>query len=600
MLTFKLLDLKLADASGGREGLTCRFFSDDEEKLPKVKGLGDAVILRQIKIMITPGGRLGLSNFKTRSVVVHSASMPTPAFSISYQDKNRIEGHGTPLALQDFGLREQAYIIALRHSAGMVSILNERHARMSIPVPTGPAIMDTSLPKQHVQQKRIQEPGTAAQPPAKRAKQSGSFGPKFKLIEELRPQMFADVCGEVVKKFGAQWGCDLYITDYTSNDQMRYYPRPEEETSGERDGDTFGYSGPSKKEWPGPYEWLVLKVNLKYPHADYARKYLKEGDYAILRNVKGNLSREGVPRLEADLWPEYDNPEKIKISKLTEIVGIPEIKALQQRKEKYWASRKPPHQQSDGEATDGRAKSKEERKKLKRQEKKAAKLAVKAQEAAEIAKKDMNRNVRCTHDNIPITKVVDILDPQNTKHINHAPDGREYILPFVNARYRAKVRVVDYEPKDLEDFAVRPESEYDSDDSPYRSDDWAITASPSYEWYFSLLLEDASIPKSADEKEKQRIWVQVHHENAQFLLGSLADPDDLRSNRGLLSDLREKLFLLWGNLEEGGGGEGLSNYPFECIIMEYGIPIDDDDDPMQEETPEGWRRMYAMTGASIL
>lgn len=596
MLTFKLLDLKLADSGGSREGFTCRFFDQDEGKLPKVKGLGDAVILRQIKVMMYSGERIGLSNYNTKSIVVHSASMPTPAFSIGFQDKNRVEGHGTPQALQEFGLREQQYIIGLRNSAGMVSILDDRRARMSIPIPTGPASM--AAPPAALQQrpKHNQEVVTSAQPPTKRLKISGSFGRKFKLVEELQPQMYADICGVVVKKFPAQWGCDLYITDYTSNDQMRYYPRPEEETSTERDGDTFGYSGPPKREWPGPYEWLVLKVNLKYPHASYANEYLNEGDYALLRNVICKMSREGVPRLEADLWPESDAPAKLKIMRLTDR-SLPEIQKLQQRKEKYWALRNEALRQGDNETTGSKVKGKDGRKKLKKQEKKAARLALKAQEAEASAKKDMNLNVRCTHDTIPISKVVDILDPQNINHINYAPDGREYVLPFINVKYRTKVRVVDFEPKNLEDFAVRPSADYDSDDS--RDDtDWAIRASPSYEWHFSLLLEDASMSKLSNEKGNNRIWVQVHHEDAQFLLGKLSDPEDLKSNHQLLSDLREKLFLLWGNLEESGG-EGLSNFPFECIIMEYGIPLEDDD-PLQESTLEGWKRMYAMTGASIL
>lgn len=661
MLTFKLLDLRLADAIGGREGFTIRYFNRDESELPKVRSIGDVVHIRQIRIMSVYGQKLGLTHWRTKTIVIPSASIPAPAFSIGFQDKNRIEGLGTPLALQDFGLLEQHYIIALRHSAGMTSVIEERLARMSAsqvqpasipaaiptgpagmaagskpiptgpasmtagsrpiptgpanmvagqrPVPQGPASMTTTLKPiptgpasmtarplaQQQKQKFVEEPGAAVQPAAKRAKTMATFGYKFKLIQNLQPNMFADICGEVVKMFPAQWGCDLYITDYTPNEQMRYYPKPEEETDQERDGDTYGYTGPPKKAWPGPYEWLVLKVNLKYPHASYANEYVKEGDCVLLQNVKGNLSREGSSRLEADLWAEYDAPDKIKIKKLKD-ASIPEIQALKLRKEKYWASRGVKPGQSEEETTESKAKKKEAAKKLKKKERRAARLAQEVEEAAELAKKSLNRNMRCTHEDVPVTKVLDILDPQNTKHINSAPDGREYILPFINVKYRAKVRVVDYEPKDLEDFAVRPETEYSSDDDPDDMD-WVNTSSPSYEWYFSLLLEDASMPPSANETERQRIWVHVHHENAQFLLGKLGDPEDLQHNSSLLSELREKLFLMWGNLEETGGGEEeLSNLPFECVIMEYGIPLEEGN----EASLGNWKRMYAMEGASIL
>jgi hypothetical protein len=435
-----------------------------------------------------------------------------------------------------------------------------------------------------------EEPHSAAQPLAKKAKQLSTWGIKFKLVEEFRPKMFADLCGVVVKKFPAQYGCDLYITDYTSNDMMRYYPKPEEETEQERDGDTFGYSGPPKREWRGPYEWYVLKVNLKPPHAQYAIHSVDEGDVVLVQNVKGNAYQEGA-HLEGDMWPEWDDPNKIKIMNLKKS-NVPEIQALRAREEKYWTLRKAQLQRNEGGQV-ANAKSKKKKIKAARKERQKAK---EAQEAAELAKKEANSNVRCTHVNVPVTKIADILDLQNTNHINSGPDGEEYALPFINAKYRAKVRVVDFEPKNLEDFAVLPEPGYDSDKSP-GSIEWALNASPSYEWYFSLLLEDASIPKSGNGTERPRVWVEVHHENAQYLLGDLNDPENLQHNKELLAELREKLFLLWGNLHEKNDEE-LSNRPFECIIMEYGIPLEDDN-PALEARPEGWKRMYAMTGVRI-
>jgi hypothetical protein len=73
--------------------------------------------------------------------------------------------------------------------------------------------------------------------------------------------------------------------------------------------------------------------------------------------------------------------------------------------------------------------------------------------------------------------------------------------------------------------------------------------------------------------------------------------------------LRERLFILWGNLEEIQNGDGndeqkmkqeLSNLPFECCVMEYGVEMDEDD-PERGIGPIGaWKRFYGLFGATIL
>lgn len=77
-------------------------------------------------------------------------------------------------------------------------------------------------------------------------------------------------------------------------------------------------------------------------------------------------------------------------------------------------------------------------------------------------------------------------------------------LPFVNLKYRAEVRVVDFFPCKLEDFAVRRKiSEYDAlsgnEDDGESSDGSSVSGSYGgggggtyvWEWRFTLVLEDA-------------------------------------------------------------------------------------------------------------
>jgi protection of telomeres protein 1 len=73
------------------------------------------------------------------------------------------------------------------------------------------------------------------------------------------------------------------------------------------------------------------------------------------------------------------------------------------------------------------------------------------------------------------------------------PNGEEFVLPFVNAKYRTRVRVVDFSPEDLTDFsksitdsAWNNMFENMAFEHRHSEDRW--------EWFFPLLVEDAVIP----------------------------------------------------------------------------------------------------------
>lgn len=104
----------------------------------------------------------------------------------------------------------------------------------------------------------------------------------------------------------------------------------------------------------------------------------------------------------------------------------------------------------------------------------------------------------------------------NTSHNNVSPDGIEYRLPFQNLSYRPVVRVVDFFPPNLKDFAVpeRPQYSSQSDDEP------CLLTAPNehttWEWRFCLLVESARPPPPGQRKERLKIFVD--HPSAQYLL----------------------------------------------------------------------------------
>lgn len=514
----------------------------------------------------------------------------------------------------------QSYIAEMKHE--MSEIVQYHQSNIKTPVgyaattlptsvPTGPTIMRNgsgsdlppSVPKAPAAMRKHSSANTIW-PDPKRLK----FSNKFRLVKELAHRDFADIIVQVVKKFPASNGStELYVTDYTENKEMFLYTPPEQEDEREREGDTFGYTGAPKKSWPGPYGQLVLKVELRHPHAGYANDNVDEGEFVVMKNVRVKVYHH----LEGNMWPDQDNPAEVKIFKL-KTLEMPEIVSLVERKDKYWTARN---------AKLGRAAQQgQEKKKLTKTEKKKLRKQREAEQAAAAAngaksklvdsiskaqsgttngttKIDINPHVQCANEDVPIRSIKEILDPANERHSYSAPDGKPHILPFINAKSRARVRVLGFEPRQLEEFSVpqTPARDDESEDLPMAD----YESSPKYEWSFSLLLEDASKPKGTNAGPEDQTWVNVHHSDAQYLLGNgVDDPADLHHDHRLLSKLREKLCILWGNLEEKTGDQALSNRPFECCLSEYGVEMDEDD-PERGSHPFGWMRMYNLSGVTI-
>jgi hypothetical protein len=131
--------------------------------------------------------------------------------------------------------------------------------------------------------------------------------------------------------------------------------------------------------------------------------------------------------------------------------------------------------------------------------------------------------VRASHFAKPFRSIQDILDKET--HKNSAPGGIEYDLPFQNLCYRASVRVVDFFPPNLEDFAVEYNADTamlsDGDDNIENSDsnDDAIPGRRLWEWRFCLLVEDGGPGMHYNRDQKRaRMELYVAQHDAEFLL----------------------------------------------------------------------------------
>lgn len=207
-------------------------------------------------------------------------------------------------------------------------------------------------------------------------------------------------------------------------------------------------------------------------------------------------------------------------------------------------------------------------------------------------------------------------------------DEIELPLPFTNQNYRCNVRVTNFRPSSLEDF-TRGRKKIDFDvlsdngESPGSSDSEGyddsmtanVTADLKWEWRFWLELEDATCENA------ERVWVVLDNQSAE-LLTSL-DACDLRRNPEILGKLRQKMFILWGNLEEEKSshrsqtprsgddvrldssddetvGMKISNQPFPCCIKQYGIKVlEQDAGKATAGNNLRWERMFGMYGTKV-
>lgn len=127
--------------------------------------------------------------------------------------------------------------------------------------------------------------------------------------------------------------------------------------------------------------------------------------------------------------------------------------------------------------------------------------------------------VKCLNYGIPVTRDVDSILSAET-HINKISGDVTYKLPFQNVCYRPLVRVVDFYPPDLEDFAVQVPlnsiADYDDEDE---------VLGPKYhtwEWRFCLLVEGTE-PTDSNQQTREFMQIFVTDGDATHLLNLDAD-----------------------------------------------------------------------------
>ncbi|CAP95093.1 Pc21g01960 [Penicillium rubens Wisconsin 54-1255] len=343
--------------------------------------------------------------------------------------------------------------------------------------------------------------------------------------------------------------CVLYLTDFTENEQLVDYKKPGEDDDSGPEGDRFNYIHKTKN-WPGPWGKLTIQVTLWEPHATYARAHLKPGDITLITYARIKGAQRGG--LEAAVHEDRRYPEKIHVRKVDG--GDDErVRELMNRRTEYWKIHGEP-----------KADTKKAKKRNKRVEQ----------------KKETRKE-----------------------------EGQLTMPVASRIKLNQHVRVVDFFPPKVEDFAVQTTS------APlFRSGDGTTEPKYGWEWRFCLLVEGVE-PKPSKQQPREVMKLYVCGQDGDFLLDDYAF--NLRSNPRRLEAIKEKLFLLWGNLEEekskamASGQQSwgpVKSCPFECCIKEYGVRCTHGKDPDAMDIdggmcthPDcfGWERRFAMFGTTI-
>ncbi|QSL64819.1 hypothetical protein MERGE_002122 [Pneumocystis wakefieldiae] len=298
------------------------------------------------------------------------------------------------------------------------------------------------------------------------------------LIHDIVPNSFYEIIGEIVKTSPINSnGYTICLTDYTSNSLLNSYE--------------WGMGS----KWSGPYRKMTIQCSLWDSTAMFARNKLYDGEIVHVSNLLTRLNRDGI--LEGVVHGDKQYPDKVFITIPSKNNSY--VKELIARKSLY------------------NKKMLNDKKVLKEISKENI-----YQEKTTVftSPTNINLNIVCSHQHIPITPIGDILSSLNLKPLH------------VARKFRIRARVIDFLPVDLEDFA-RP-----------------------------FCQDSACIP------------VIFFGDDAQMLLNNESImPTNLRKDKKTLGLLRQKLSLIYGGLEEallsGQHYNHIQTPWFELCIMEY-------------------------------
>lgn len=497
-----------------------------------------------------------------------------------------------------------------------------------------------------------------------RAGQSLNLKDKFSALKDVKKDKFADLVVEIARPpFELGDKICIWVSDYTEHSD--FFNRSNDNGRDWMDGDPYGYtdkfnqkhhSSADDKQWCGPSGKMTMQVTCWGPHADFIRNYVQAGDWVRLRNVQIGYGRS-VANIEGFLREDRKYPERLYVDLMNVDAEVnskeidPHLKDALRRKRDYereyrkrgnapGKKRSAPDEPVKENAKTRRKKSRTEKQKERQEKEKEAEEGL-----------GLNKLVICENQDQSIVPLSTILEPV-PYHTTVNNEAITLHLPFTNANYRTQVRVIDFHPANLQDFAVSVKrNKYAClSDAGDDSDDDEVASTSSFandyerkdyvwEWQFALKVEEVSTSTANKTKKKPAAtWVLVNNHDAQLLIG--LDAANLRAdeNSESLMNLREQMFTLWGNLEErkskeeaarrkraeqpleappvdsepeegeGVGGEDvvdppssqLTNKPFRCCLRQYGIKREAG---LDEEANAGggyrWERMFGLFGTKI-
>lgn len=484
VLAFTIQDDFTSGSVGGDTSISGRIFKP-ANKFPKIAGPGDVLIIRKAKLTQWNGRMECISNRGLTSITVFPSNMiPVPDLSHAYQagSQNLLcdSSSGAPQPT----ISEQMAVIHLKHASSGSSRQVQQHAA-------------TVISKSRTMERDC-------------------------LIKDLQLATFADVRAQIVNIYRYPMGgqVDLKVTDYTPNESLFYYPDPEKEGGFVAD-----------RHWKGPYGCMTLNVTLYEKNANWASVNLSVGDYVFIRNMKVKLSNRNT--LEGVVHQDRLNPNKVDIRLLNNPSDIAEIK---QRQDEYERKRggataferlQSGPERASVSATRNR---KLEKKKRQREEKEAELAEIeKRSREWEVARSGLNANgklvtaslfvpadpptVRSAFGDMKLSTISEILHNPHLQ-VRTLERSTPYTLPFVNCRYRCRVRVVDVFPPKLELFAhATSDPNWNRHaKNPHPQGD---VPKERWEWGFVLLLEDAEVPR---DTVSEKLRVVVNNSAAQYLL----------------------------------------------------------------------------------
>lgn len=378
---------------------------------------------------------------------------------------------------------------------------------------------------------------------------------KYSQLKDVKDGSFHDIIGEVKKIYGPGFDMvTIYFTDYTAHAQFYNYTLPgmsDVATEG-RDGDDFGYikakPKDEEKDWKGPFGKMTIQLTVFDQHADFVRAKVKEGQWLRLTNVQFVRSKTGL--LEGKLRGDrgaFEGKVQVEIMKQSEDAqnNDPRWAECVQRKLDWTKKHKRNLEKFKEEIAKAGTKRKADgqpsgkNSKARRKELRAnadAKAATTEKKIVEniglndIGKSSYHEILTSNHlivqvyPPLPGKPVVSISTILQRKLLSSDPKYEGIYLPFENKNYKANVRVVDYYPENILDFAVgRKPSEYDmlSDYSGGEDDDTEEhfqNSKTKWEWRFALVVEDAN-----PDASKDRVTLIVGNYDAQTLLNLRED-----------------------------------------------------------------------------